>query len=65
LDIDVADCVSNQLVSQRPGATTSSEHVYEVRPRKDKRGFDLISDALPLGPGESPDSSYQSYYSPR
>jgi hypothetical protein len=21
-------------------------HVYEVRPRKDKRGFDLISDAL-------------------
>jgi hypothetical protein len=24
-------------------------HVYEVRPRKDHRGFDLISDALPLG----------------
>jgi len=23
--------------------------VYEVRPRKDKRGFDLISDALPFG----------------
>jgi len=23
----------------------SSQHVYEVRPRKDKRGFDLISDA--------------------
>ena len=22
-------------------------HVYEVRPRKDKRGVDLISDALP------------------
>jgi hypothetical protein len=22
---------------------------YEVRPRKDKRGFDLISDALPFG----------------
>jgi hypothetical protein len=21
-------------------------HAYEVRPRKDKRGFDLISDAL-------------------
>jgi hypothetical protein len=21
-------------------------HVYEVRPRKDKRGFDLISDVL-------------------
>jgi hypothetical protein len=27
----------------------SPQHVYEVRPRKDKRGFDLISDALPFG----------------
>jgi hypothetical protein len=25
------------------------QHVYEVRPRKDRRGFDLISDALPFG----------------
>jgi hypothetical protein len=24
-------------------------HVYEVRPRKDRRGVDLISDALPFG----------------
>jgi hypothetical protein len=24
-------------------------HVYEVRPRSDKRGIDLISDALPFG----------------
>jgi hypothetical protein len=24
-------------------------HVYEVRPRKDKHGVDLISDALPFG----------------
>jgi len=24
-------------------------HVYEVRPRKDKRGVDLLSDALPFG----------------
>jgi hypothetical protein len=24
-------------------------HVYEIRPRKDKRGFDLISDVLPFG----------------
>jgi hypothetical protein len=24
------------------------KHVYEVRPRKDKRGVDLISDALPF-----------------
>jgi hypothetical protein len=26
----------------------SARHVYEVRPRKDKRGVDLISDALPF-----------------
>jgi hypothetical protein len=24
-------------------------HVYQVRPRKDRRGFDLISDVLPFG----------------
>jgi hypothetical protein len=24
-------------------------HIYEVRPRKDKRGVDLISDVLPFG----------------
>jgi hypothetical protein len=24
-------------------------HLYAVRPRKDKRGVDLISDALPFG----------------
>jgi hypothetical protein len=28
---------------------TSLQHVYEVRPRKDHRGVDLISDALPFG----------------
>ena len=28
---------------------TSSQHVYEVCPRKDHRGVDLISDALPFG----------------
>ena len=27
----------------------TSQHVYEVRPRKDKRGVDLISDALLFG----------------
>jgi hypothetical protein len=27
----------------------STMHVYEVRSRKDKRGVDLISDALPFG----------------
>jgi hypothetical protein len=24
-------------------------HVHEIRPRKDRRGVDLISDALPFG----------------
>jgi hypothetical protein len=29
--------------------STNPAHVYEIRPRKDERGFDLISDALPFG----------------
>ena len=28
---------------------TIPAHLYEVRPRKDKRGVDLISDVLPFG----------------
>ena len=28
---------------------TSSQHVYEIRARKDHRGVNLISDALPFG----------------
>jgi hypothetical protein len=28
---------------------TSSQHLYEVRPRRDHRGVDLISDALSFG----------------
>jgi hypothetical protein len=28
---------------------TSSQHVYDVRPRKDHGGVELISDALPFG----------------
>ena len=28
---------------------TSPQHVYEIRPRKDNRGVDLISNALPFG----------------
>jgi hypothetical protein len=27
----------------------SSQHVYGIRPRKDHRGVDLISDVLPFG----------------
>ncbi len=29
--------------------STPTAHIYEVRPRSDKRGFDLISDVLPFG----------------
>ncbi len=28
---------------------TNSRHIYEIRPRTDKRGVDLISDMLPFG----------------
>jgi len=37
------------LESNRTAAMSSSQHVYEIRPRKDRRGFDLIGDPLPLG----------------
>ncbi|PYT03485.1 MAG: hypothetical protein DMF60_18235 [Acidobacteria bacterium] len=30
-------------------AWQTAMHIYEVRPRKDHRGVDLISDALPFG----------------
>jgi hypothetical protein len=30
--------------------STSSIHIYEIRPRADKHGFDLSSDALPHSP---------------
>jgi hypothetical protein len=34
----------------RPSKTpTISMHAYEIRPRKDHRGIDLISEALPFG----------------
>ena len=32
-----------------PTAVTSSQHVYVVGPRKDKRSVDLISDVLSFG----------------
>ena len=31
------------------GKTSKDVHLYEVRPRKDKRGVDPISDMLPFG----------------
>jgi hypothetical protein len=43
-----ADDLTNRW-SQPLGAVMTSSHVYEVRPRKDHRGVNLISDALPFG----------------
>ena len=31
-----------------PNPVRETKHVYEVRPRKDHRGVDLISDVLPF-----------------
>ena len=36
-------------VARGVAITAARMHIYEVRPRKDRRGFDLISDALPFG----------------
>jgi hypothetical protein len=35
--------------SSRQFRSSRAASIYEVRPRADKRGFDLISDALPCG----------------
>ncbi len=32
-----------------PAHSSDVQHIYDIRPRKDKRGFDLISNALPFG----------------
>jgi hypothetical protein len=34
---------------KHPTPSTIPAHIYEVQPRKDKRGADRISDALPFG----------------
>jgi hypothetical protein len=39
----------NGEVRQHARMLNMSPHVYEVRPRKDKRGADVISDVLPFG----------------
>ena len=41
----LTDCSSQRLAV----VMISSQYVYEVRPRKDHRGLDPISDALPFG----------------
>src|SRR5436305_13870968 len=46
----LADCSTQEAqpcdaANRWPSSMTSSQHVYELRPRKDKRGIDLISEA--------------------
>jgi hypothetical protein len=38
--------ISRESVQEEMG--TQIKHLYEVRPRKDRRGVDLVSDALPF-----------------
>ena len=43
-------CVQTLSWSRSLGPmVNSAQHVYEIRPRKDRRGVDLISDVLPFG----------------
>src|SRR6266699_3726317 len=42
-------CLNSRQLLPLAGGMTSSQHVYEVRPRKDHRGVNLISDALLFG----------------
>jgi hypothetical protein len=58
-------CLATSL-TQMTANSTIPVHVYEVRPRKDKRGVDLISDTLPFGkgvrpPGRTPSDSLLTY----
>ena len=50
----VVETPSNKLVgdaNSRMGmSSTPAQDVYEIRPRKDRNGFDLISDRLTRGP---------------
>ncbi len=39
----------NQATQRTAGRRDDSQHVYEIRPRKDHHGVDLVSDALPFG----------------
>ena len=45
--------IESQSMTRVPDSFMTIDHTYEVRPRKDKRGFDLISDVLPFGRGSS------------
>jgi hypothetical protein len=46
---DLTSDAANRLPGVMGASHVEKMHVYEVRPRSDKRGVDLISDALPFG----------------
>ena len=50
-EADFASAMTGLLQTSRSSQTARfiSMHLYEIRPRKDKRGVNLISDALPFG----------------
>ena len=37
------------MAAHAENVVKDTKHIYELRPRKDKRGADLISDVLPFG----------------
>ena len=43
--------LTDRIVGRLGGSARWSrlQHAYDARPRKDKRGFDLVSDALAFG----------------
>jgi hypothetical protein len=41
----------HRIALEPPWLRLYGMHLYEVRPHKDKRGVDLISDALPFSAG--------------
>jgi len=60
--------LGNSLGHETGNVVKSILHIYEVRPRKDHRGVDLISDVLPFGRlwYDTPDNAigYAMYFSP-
>jgi hypothetical protein len=44
-----ATVLSAVIVNLEPRRKVKANHLYEVRPRKDRLGVDLISDVLPFG----------------
>jgi hypothetical protein len=47
--VEVLEVSRNDANGLKHGKVMQPAHVYQVRPRKDHRGVDLISDALPFG----------------